>query len=154
MSAPIGGRGAFFRLDPARVDRESRSRAKMINFGIIYGMSAFGLATRLAIPPNEARSIIDAYFTQYPGIRDYMEGVKEEARIHGFVRTPFGRKLWIAEIGVPAANLGGDVAMLLTTVLGNDASTSVLAKLVEQEFNLHTNVAELRDYFMKASDHA
>jgi DNA polymerase-1 len=88
----------IFRLDPGKVDRESRRRAKMINFGIIYGISAFGLAARLAIPPNEARSIIDAYFAQYPGIRDYMEGVKEEARTHGFVRTPFGRKLWIQDI--------------------------------------------------------
>ncbi|GAA0603774.1 DNA polymerase I [Craurococcus roseus] len=93
----------IFRLDPGKVDRESRRRAKMINFGIIYGMSAFGLATRLAIPPNEARTIIDAYFAQYPGIRDYMEGVKEEARIHGFVRTPFGRKLWIPDIAAREA---------------------------------------------------
>ena len=93
----------IFRLDPAKVDRESRRRAKMINFGIIYGMSAFGLATRLAIPPNEARGIIDAYFGQYPGIRDYMEGVKEEARIHGYVRTPFGRRLWIPDIAAREA---------------------------------------------------
>ena len=88
----------IFRLDPGKVDRESRRRAKTINFGIIYGMSAFGLASRLSIPPNEAKGIIDAYFAQYPGIRDYMEGVKEEARIHGFVRTPFGRRLWIQDI--------------------------------------------------------
>jgi len=89
----------IFRLAPDAVDRESRRRAKTINFGIIYGMSAFGLATRLAIPPFEARGIIDAYFAQYPGIRDYMERVKEEARIGGHVLTPFGRRLWIPDIG-------------------------------------------------------
>ncbi len=101
----IHGRTAadIFRLDPAKVDRESRRRAKMINFGLIYGISAFGLASRLAIPPNEAKGIIDAYFAQYPGIRDYMEGVKEEARIHGYVRTPFGRKLWIQDIAAKEA---------------------------------------------------
>ncbi|HEY8612153.1 MAG TPA: DNA polymerase, partial [Roseomonas sp.] len=70
-----------------------------INFGIIYGMSAFGLAGRLGIGPAEARGIIDAYFAQYPGIRDAMERFKEDARTNGFVQTPFGRKLWIPEIG-------------------------------------------------------
>jgi DNA polymerase-1 len=88
----------IFRLDPAKVDREARRRAKTINFGIIYGMSAFGLAARLGIPPGEARGIIDAYFTQYPGIRDSMERLKEEARTHGFVRTSFGRKIWVPDI--------------------------------------------------------
>ncbi|HZF75028.1 MAG TPA: DNA polymerase, partial [Acetobacteraceae bacterium] len=89
----------IFRLDPGAVDREARRRAKTINFGIIYGMSAFGLASRLGIPAYEARGIIDAYFAQYPGIREAMERFKEDARTHGYVTTPFGRKLWIAEIG-------------------------------------------------------
>jgi DNA polymerase-1 len=88
----------IFRLAPDKVDREARRRAKTINFGIIYGMSAFGLAARLGIPPGEARGIIDAYFTQYPGIRDSMERLKEEARTHGFVRTSFGRKIWVPDI--------------------------------------------------------
>ena len=88
----------IFGLPPDRVDREARRRAKTINFGIIYGMSAFGLASRLGIPPGEARAIIEAYFARYPGIRDTMERLKEDARIHGFVRTPFGRRLWIPDI--------------------------------------------------------
>jgi DNA polymerase-1 len=88
----------IFRLDPAKVDKEARRRAKTINFGIIYGMSAFGLGARLGIPPGEARAIIDAYFAQYPGIRACMERFKEDARTRGYVETPFGRKLWIAEI--------------------------------------------------------
>ncbi|WP_372620116.1 DNA polymerase I [Falsiroseomonas sp.] len=89
----------IFHLDPAKVDKEARRRAKTINFGLIYGMSAFGLAARLGIPPGEARSIIDAYFAQYPGVRDCMERLKEDARTRGYVETPFGRKIWIAEIG-------------------------------------------------------
>jgi DNA polymerase-1 len=85
----------IFKIEPGKVDREARRRAKTINFGIIYGMSAFGLAARLGIGPGEAKGIIDAYFAQYPGIRAEMERLKEEARINGFVLTPFGRKLWI-----------------------------------------------------------
>jgi len=71
----------------------------MVNFGLIYGMSAFGLAGRLGIPAGEAKSIIDAYFARYPGIRAAMERLKEEARLQGYVSTSFGRKLWIPEIG-------------------------------------------------------
>ncbi|MFC4168821.1 DNA polymerase I [Teichococcus aestuarii] len=85
----------IFRLEPDKVDREARRRAKTINFGIIYGMSAFGLAARLGIGPGEARGIIDAYFSQYPGILEEMERLKSEARETGYVTTPFGRKLWI-----------------------------------------------------------
>ncbi len=85
----------IFHLEPGKVDKEARRRAKTINFGIIYGMSAFGLGARLGISPGEAKGIIDAYFAQYPGIRAEMERLKEEARINGYVLTPFGRKLWI-----------------------------------------------------------
>jgi DNA polymerase-1 len=80
------------------MDPMTRRRAKAINFGIIYGISAFGLGRQLGIPPGEARSYIDAYFARYPGIRGYMERVREEARIHGFVVSPFGRRIWIPGI--------------------------------------------------------
>ncbi|MCX8134057.1 MAG: DNA polymerase I [Roseococcus sp.] len=88
----------IFGLDPKHVDKEARRRAKTINFGIIYGMSAYGLAARLGIPPAEGRAIIEAYFAQYPGIRAEMERVKEEARVNGYVLSPFGRRLWIPDI--------------------------------------------------------
>jgi len=88
----------IFHLEPGQVDKEARRRAKTINFGIIYGMSAFGLGARLGIPPGEARTIIDAYFAQYPGIRAEMERLKEEARMKGYVLSPFGRRLWIQDI--------------------------------------------------------
>ncbi len=80
------------------MDPMTRRRAKAINFGIIYGISAFGLGRQLGIPPGEARSYIDAYFTRYPGIRGYMERVRAEARAHGFVVSPFGRRIWIPGI--------------------------------------------------------
>jgi DNA polymerase I len=73
------------------MDPMLRRRAKAINFGIIYGISAFGLARQLTIPNAEAKGYIAAYFEKYPEIRTYMETTKEFARAHGYVRTPFGR---------------------------------------------------------------
>ena len=74
-----------FNIPLAQMDGATRRRAKAINFGIIYGISAFGLARQLGIEAGEAKTYIDAYFARYPGIRDYMERTKEEARIHGYV---------------------------------------------------------------------
>jgi len=113
----------IFRLPPDKVDKEARRRAKTINFGIIYGMSAFGLAARLGIGPGEARGIIDAYFAQYPGIRDCMERFKEDARTRGFVETPFGRKLWVAEIASkdPARRAGAERAAINAPFQGGAA---------------------------------
>lgn len=85
------------------MDPLTRRRAKAINFGIIYGISAFGLGRQLGIPPGEARGYIDAYFARYPGIRDYMERVKAQARAKGYVTTPFGRRCWVPGIGDKSA---------------------------------------------------
>lgn len=80
------------------VTREQRRRAKTANFGIIYGISAFGLATRLQIPRGEAKELIDGYFTHYPGVKEYMERVIAEARDRGYVETIFGRRRYLADI--------------------------------------------------------
>ena len=77
---------------------EVRRRAKAINFGIIYGISAFGLANQLGIPREEASAYIKRYFERFPGIRDYMERTKAYCREHGYVETIFGRRAYYPEI--------------------------------------------------------
>ena len=85
-----------------QMDGETRRRAKAINFGIIYGISGFGLARQLGIRQGEARDYIDAYFENFPGIRAYMDRIKLEARETGHVETLFGRRIHIA--GITASN--------------------------------------------------
>jgi len=84
-----------FQVPLSEMDSETRRRAKAINFGIIYGISAFGLARQLSIPQGEARDYIAAYFERFPGIRNYMDEMKAQARDAGFVETLFGRRLYI-----------------------------------------------------------
>ena len=87
-----------FGLPVEGMEATVRNRAKAINFGIIYGISPFGLGRQLGIPQGEARAYIDSYFAHYPGIRDYMENAKAFARAHGFVTTLFGRKCHVPGI--------------------------------------------------------
>ncbi len=87
-----------FGLQPEQVDAEYRRRAKTINFGIIYGISAHGLAERLKIPRDTAAQYIKSYFAQYSGIRKYMDDTIDFCRRHGYVETVFGRKCWIRGI--------------------------------------------------------
>jgi DNA polymerase-1 len=87
-----------FGVFPDLVTPEMRRKAKMVNFGIIYGISAFGLSQRLGIPRKEAADIIDQYFKQFPGIRSYMDETMEFARKHGFVETVTGRRRYIRDI--------------------------------------------------------
>lgn len=88
----------IFGVSLDEVTREQRRRAKTANFGIIYGISAFGLATRLRIPRSEAKELIDGYFTHYPGVKEYMERVVAEARERGYVETIFGRRRYLRDI--------------------------------------------------------
>ncbi len=87
-----------FGVFPDLVTPEMRRKAKMVNFGIAYGISAFGLSQRLGIPRKEAGDIIDQYFKQFPGIRRYMDETIEFARKHGFVETVTGRRRYIRDI--------------------------------------------------------
>ncbi len=80
------------------VSGEQRRKAKAINFGLIYGMSAFGLARQLHLGRNEAQQYIDRYFERYPGVADYMERTRAAAREQGYVETLFGRRLYLPEI--------------------------------------------------------
>jgi DNA polymerase-1 len=86
------------------VDNEQRRYAKIINFGLIYGMSEFGLALQMGIERSAARAFMDRYFSRYPGVADYMQCTREEAKITGYVETVFGRRLWLPEINSPNGN--------------------------------------------------
>ena len=87
-----------FGVDLEQVSGEQRRRAKAINFGLIYGMSAFGLAKQLHVGRNEAQQYIDTYFARYPGVLRYMENTRAQAADEGFVETLFGRRLYLPEI--------------------------------------------------------
>ncbi|MHB1707254.1 MAG: DNA polymerase I, partial [Acidithiobacillus sp.] len=88
-----------FGLAPEAVDAEARRAAKAINFGLIYGLSAYGLAQQLGIDQGAAREYMDRYFQRYPGVQAYMERIRAEARERGYVETLFGRRLYVPEIG-------------------------------------------------------
>jgi DNA polymerase-1 len=83
------------------VSDEQRRYAKVINFGLIYGMSAFGLAQNLDIGRDAAKLYIERYFDRYPGVAQYMETIKAQAKTNGYVETAFGRRLWLPEINSP-----------------------------------------------------
>lgn len=102
---------------------EIRRRAKAINFGIVYGISGFGLANQLGIPQSEASDYIKKYFARFPGIRDYMEETKQFAREKGYVETLFGRRIHIREINskVPGFRGGAERAAINAPIQGTAA---------------------------------
>jgi len=81
-----------------KVTADQRRSAKAINFGLMYGMSAFGLAKQLGIPRGEAQAYVDLYFDRYPGVKAYMDNIRATAREQGYVETVFGRRLYLPEI--------------------------------------------------------
>ncbi|MBA3536620.1 MAG: DNA polymerase I [Tatlockia sp.] len=88
----------IFQVDLTEVNSEHRRRAKAVNFGLIYGMSSFGLAKQLGIERQDAQYYMDRYFQRYPAVLDYMERTRKEAHQQGYVETIFGRRLHLAEI--------------------------------------------------------
>jgi DNA polymerase-1 len=88
----------IFGIDPGVVDPEQRRYAKVINFGLIYGMSSFGLARQLGIERAAAQQYMDRYFARYPGVKRYMDETRARAREVGYVETVFGRRLWLPDI--------------------------------------------------------
>ena len=90
-----------FGVPPGEVSSEQRRYAKTINFGLIYGMSAFGLAAQLGIEREAAKNWIERYFARYPGVKRYMDDSRAQAKSQGWVETVFGRRLWLPEINSP-----------------------------------------------------
>jgi DNA polymerase-1 len=96
-----------FGVPPMLIDAEHRRRAKAVNFGIVYGLSPFGLAQQLGIEQKEAKRFIDSYFARYVGVRGFIDRTLEQARRDGFVRNLFGRKRPIPDLGSKNPNLRG-----------------------------------------------
>src|SRR5262249_34094982 len=82
----------IFSVEPKAVSIDHRSKAKMVSYGLAYGMEAYGLGQRLNIPTSEAAAILDAYFTAFPNVKDYMERTVRESRKRGYTETLFGRR--------------------------------------------------------------
>ena len=118
-----------FRVPLAEVTSQMRSRAKAVNFGIVYGISAFSLADDIHVPQKEAQSYIDAYLAHYEGVRTYMERIKEEAREQGYVTTLFGRRRYLPELRSSNFNTRsfGERVALNTPIQGTAADVIKLA---------------------------
>ncbi|MBO7379592.1 MAG: DNA polymerase I, partial [Bacteroidales bacterium] len=97
----------IYHLEPSEVTKLQRTKAKTANFGIIYGISVFGLASRLNIPRSEAKELIDGYFATYPKVKEYMDRSIEAARQKGYVETLFGRKRMLPDIHSANATVRG-----------------------------------------------
>ena len=123
-----------YAVEPAAVDAEMRRRAKMVNFGIIYGISAFGLAQRLGISRSEADTIIKAYFDRYPGVKNFMDLVIADARQRGFVETLSGRRRFIRDLQSANQNIRGSAERVAinTPIQGTAADMIKLAMIRAQ----------------------
>ncbi|MBU2640454.1 MAG: DNA polymerase I [Gammaproteobacteria bacterium] len=116
------------------VNSEQRRMAKVINFGLIYGMSAFGLASQLNLERSAAQAYIDRYFARYPGVADYMQRTREAARRQGYVETVFGRRLYLPEINAknPQRRQGAERAAINAPMQGTAADLIKLAMIAVQ----------------------
>ena len=120
------------------IDQEQRRYAKVINFGLIYGMSEFGLATQLGIERSAARTFMDRYFARYPGVADYMQRTREIAKKNGYVETVLGRRLWLPEINSSNGNRrqGAERAAINAPMQGTAADIIKLAMITVHDWLL------------------
>jgi len=128
--------GEIFSVEPDKVDAEQRRYAKVINFGLIYGMSAFGLAGQLGIERSAAQQYMERYFARYPGVAEYMRVTREKAREQGYVETVFGRRLWLAEIRSSngARRQGAERAAINAPMQGTAADLIKMAMIAVQSW--------------------
>lgn len=126
----------IFGVERSAVDNEQRRYAKVINFGLIYGMSAFGLAQNLNIERSAAASYIERYFARYPGVRVYMDNTRALAKQQGYVETYFGRRLWVSEINSPNVQRrnGAERAAINAPMQGTAADLIKLAMIAVQNW--------------------
>ncbi|MBI3528764.1 MAG: DNA polymerase I [Betaproteobacteria bacterium] len=124
----------IFGVESAAVSSEQRRYAKVINFGLIYGMSAFGLASQLGIERSAAQQYMERYFQRYPGVKDYMERTREAARSLGYVETVFGRRLYLNDIRASnaARRQGSERAAINAPMQGTAADLIKLAMIAVQ----------------------
>ncbi len=125
-----------FGVPLADVSGDQRRMAKVINFGLIYGMSAFGLASQLNLERAAAQAYIDRYFARYPGVADYMQRTREAARRQGYVETVFGRRLYLPEINArnPQRRQGAERAAINAPMQGTAADLIKLAMIAVQDW--------------------
>lgn len=125
------------------VDNEQRRYAKIINFGLIYGMSEFGLASQLGIERAAARAYMDRYFARYPSVADYMQRTREVAKSNGYVETVFGRRLWLPEINSPNGNRrqGAERAAINAPMQGTAADIIKLAMIAVHNWLAHEKLS-------------
>ncbi len=126
----------IFGIDVAAVESEQRRYAKVINFGLIYGMSAFGLAGNLGIERSAAQSYIEKYFYRFAGVKRYMDETRMEAKARGYVQTVFGRRLWLPEINSPNGprRQGAERAAINAPMQGTAADLIKLAMIAVQDW--------------------
>ncbi len=125
-----------FGIPLSQVDQEQRRYAKVINFGLIYGMSEFGLAAQLGIERGAARAYMERYFARYPGVESYMQYTREKARQLGYVETVLGRRLWLPEINNANGNRrqGAERAAINAPMQGTAADIIKLAMIAVQNW--------------------
>jgi DNA polymerase-1 len=124
----------IFGVTPLEVGPDQRRVAKVINFGLIYGMSAFGLARQLDLERSAAQAYIERYFTRYPGVARYMGTTRDTAKMHGYVETVFGRRLWLPEIRASQVGRrqGAERAAINAPMQGTAADLIKLAMIAVQ----------------------
>jgi len=126
----------IFAVPAAEVSSEQRRYAKVINFGLIYGMSAFGLAGNLGIERSAAQMYIDKYFQRFSGVKQFMDDTKLQAKAQGYVETVFGRRLWLTEINSPNGprRQGAERAAINAPMQGTAADLIKLSMIAVQDW--------------------
>lgn len=134
-----------FGIMPLEVGDDQRRAAKAINFGLIYGMSAFGLAKQLGIERSAAQTYIDRYFDRYPGVARYMEETRQHAHQNGYVETVFGRRLWLPDLkaGQQGRRQGAERAAINAPMQGTAADLIKLAMIAVQDWLTHEKLETL-----------